>query len=190
MRRSCAVAMILILSGCAGSAPELDAETVQLRLPGFTATAPAARGWILAPGTAEAQAAVRSMGDTRTLVAFASEEDLRDLSGADTEGALDRAVQEVRTSYEGGRHRLRSFEEEEAGQGCRGYRVTAEDTGVPDLAGRLYVLTARGKVCLIAARSLLARVEYSDRRVEDKPPLPSFEQEAEAFLDSLFVPGV
>jgi len=38
-------------------------------------------------------------------------------------------------------------------------------------------------------RNLVARLEYSDRRVEDEPPLPSFEQEAEQFLESLRVAG-
>lgn len=189
MRPLFVAATILVLSACAGSAPKLNAEAVQLRLPSFTATAPAARGWILTPGTPDTQAAVRSMGDTRTLVAFASEGDLRELAGPESEGALQRALQEIRTSYEGGRHKLRSFDEEEAEGGCRVYRLTAEDAGVPDPAGRLYVVTARGKVCVVPERSLVARLEYSDRRVEDEPPLPSFDREAEAFLESLSVPG-
>jgi hypothetical protein len=129
------------------------------------------------------------MGDTRTLVAFASEEDVRDLAGAESAGALERAVEEVRASYEGGRHRLLSFDAEDAKDGCRLYRLTAEDAGVPDPAGRLYVVTARGMVCVIPERGLAARLEYSDRRVETEPPLPSFEEEAAAFLESLSAKG-
>lgn len=190
MLRLLPVALAALLSACAGIERAPDAEPVALRLPGFSATAPAARGWILTPGTATAQAAVRSVEENRTLVAFASEEDLRELAGAQSGSALDKAVAEIRASYEGGRHRLRSFEAETADAGCRSYRLTAEDAGVPDRAGRLYIVTARGKVCVLPERNLVARLEYSDRRVEDEPPLPTFEQEAEAFLESLSVPGV
>jgi hypothetical protein len=190
MRSVVLIALAALLSACAGVERDPGAASVALRLPSFTATAPAAKGWILTPGTATARAAVRSVGDNRTLVAFASEEDLRDLAGAENEGALDEAVAEIRTSYEGGRHRLRSFEQDDAVEGCREYRLVAEDAGVPDRAGRLYVVTARGKVCVVPERNLVARIEYSDRRVEDEPSLPSFEQEAEAFLESLSVPGV
>ena len=189
MRSVLLIALAALLSACAGIERDPEAVSVALQMPGFTATAPAAKGWILTPGTATARAAVRSVGDNRTLVAFASEEDLRELAGAESEGALDKAVSEIRTSYEGGRHRLRSFEQDDADEGCRKYRLTAEDAGVPDRAGRLYVVTARGKVCVVPERNLVARLEYSDRRVEDEPPLPAFEQEAEAFLDSLSVVG-
>ena len=190
MRFILLIALTVLLSACSSAERDPGAATVALRLPNFTATAPAARGWIMTPGTARAQAAVRSVGDNRTLVAFASEEDLRELAGAESEGALEKAVAEIRTSYEGGRHRLRSFEQDDADEGCREYRVMAEDAGVPDRAGRLYVVTAKGKVCVVPERNLVARLEYSDRRVENEPPLPEFEQEAEAFLESLSVPGV
>ena len=46
-------------------------------------------------------------------------------------------MQEIRASYAGGRHRLRSFDSADAQDGCRGYRLSAEDAGVPDRAGRL-----------------------------------------------------
>jgi hypothetical protein len=189
MRFAFLIALGALLSACAGLERDPGAATVALRLPGFTATAPAARGWIMTPGTATAQAAVRSVGDNRTLVAFASEEDLRELAGAQSGGALDKALAEIRRSYESGRHRLRSFEQGDADEGCREYRLTAEDSSVPDRAGRLYVVTALGKVCVLPERNLVARLEYSDRRVEDEPPLPAFEQEAGAFLDSLSVAG-
>ena len=72
MLRLLPVALAALLSACAGIERTPDAEPVALRLPGFSATAPAARGWILTPGTATAQAAVRSVEENRTLVAFAS----------------------------------------------------------------------------------------------------------------------
>ena len=109
--------LAVLLSACAGAEREPGAEPVALRLPSFTATAPSARGWIRIPGTAMTQAAVRSVGDTRTLVAFASEEDLRKLAGTESEAALETALAEIRTSYAEGRHRLRSFEEASAGAG-------------------------------------------------------------------------
>jgi hypothetical protein len=111
MRFAFLIALGALLSACAGLDRDPGAATVALRLPGFTATAPAARGWIMTPGTATAQAAVRSVGDNRTLVAFASEEDLRELGGTQSGGALDKALAEIRRSYDGGRHRLRSFEQ-------------------------------------------------------------------------------
>jgi hypothetical protein len=132
---------------------------------------------------------VRSVGETRTLVAFASEEDLRELAGRRSDAALDRAMQEIRASYAGGRHRLRSFDSADAQDGCRGYRLSAEDAGVPDRAGRLYIVTAVGKVCARPEGNFVARLEYSDRRVENEPTLPSFDKEAEAFLDSLRMAG-
>jgi hypothetical protein len=190
MRAVFVTLLVGVLSACASGGRAPDEAAVALRLPSFTATAPPARGWILTPGTAMAQAAVRSVGDTRTLVAFASEGDLQELTGADSVGALDRALGDIRASYGGGRHRLLSFQHEDAETGCRGYRAVAEDTAVPDRAGRLYVVTARGKVCVLPERNIVARLEYSDRRVEDAPPLPEFEQEAKAFLESLSVPGV
>ena len=189
MRRLLPLLVAAVLPGCADLGGPPNAEPVALTLPSFTATAPAATGWILTPGTTQAQAAVRSVGETRTLVAFASEEDMRALAGGGSDAALDRAAQEIRASYEGGRHRLRSFDITDAQDGCRAYRVTAEDAGVPDRTGRLYVVTAVGKVCVRPERNLVARLEYSDRRVEDEPPLPSFEQEAEQFLESLRVAG-
>jgi hypothetical protein len=185
-----ALLCLLALSACATGPSRPQAQAVALRLPGFSAEAPPAPGWILTPGTASAQAAVRSLGDSRTLVAYASEEDLRALAGAAPDTALDRAIAEIRATYEEGRHRLRSFEQEQAEDGCRGYRLTAEDAGVPDRAGRLYLVTARGKVCVVAERNLVARLEYSDRRVETEPPLSSFDEEAEAFLGSLAVPDI
>jgi hypothetical protein len=175
------------LSACAAGSPRPQPQAVSLRLPGFSAEAPAAPGWILTPGSSSAQAAVRSLGDSRTLVAYASEEGLRERAGGKMEEALDRALADIRAGYESGRHRLRSFETGEEDAGCREYRLTSEDAGVPDRAGRLYVVTARGKVCVIAERNLVARLEYSDRRVESEPPLPSFDEEAEAFLASLAV---
>lgn len=189
MRTLLPLLLAAVLSSCASVGRPPEAEPVALTLPSFTATAPAAPGWIRTPGTVQAQAAVRPVGETRTVVAFASEEDVRERAGPDGDAALDRALQEIRASYEGGRHRLRSFEAADAEDGCRAYRATAEDAGVPDRAGRLYVVTAVGTVCVRPERNLLARLEYSDRRLEDESPLPSFEREAAAFLASLRVAG-
>ncbi len=180
------VAMAVLLSACFGAAPVPESRPVFLMLPSFTATAPTATAWILTPGTAWAQAAVRPIGETRTVTAFASEERASS-PGANEELELDRAVGEIRAGYDGGRHRLQSFREEPDAPSCRNYRLTAEDFGVPDRQGRIYLVTARGKVCLYPERALLARLEYSDRRLPDQPPLPSFEEEADAFLKSLSV---
>ena len=126
---------LVALSACAAGSSRPQPQAVPLRLPSFSAEAPPAPGWILTPGSPSAQAAVRSLGDSRTLVAYASEQDLRELTGGAPDLALDRALAGIRAGYEGGRHRLRSFAQEQAGEGCRKYRLTAEDAGVPDRAG-------------------------------------------------------
>jgi hypothetical protein len=186
MRSTIAFALAALLSACAAQSPSPRAEAVTLRLPGFTATTPAAPRWIVTPGGGEAQAAVRRIGESRTVTAFASQEGLT--AGTPAE-ALDRAIAEIRFGYDSGRHRLRAFESSVEGERCRNYRLTAEDAGVPGGADRLYIVMARGSVCVIDDRHLLARLEYSDRHVEGEPPLSSFEDEAAAFLRSLPAPG-
>ncbi|HXV22975.1 MAG TPA: hypothetical protein VED46_01835 [Alphaproteobacteria bacterium] len=176
----------LLLSACIGAQPEPIARPVPLVLPSFTVTAPAAPAWILTPGTARTQAAVRPIGESRTVVAFAGEEELTK-PAENVEAELDRAVDEIRAGYDGGRHRLYAFSEAPDAPNCRNYRLTAEDSGVPDRQGRIYLVTALGRVCLYPELALLARLEYSDRRLPDEPPLPSFDEEAEAFLGSLSV---
>lgn len=177
-------ALAALLWACSGLDPTPTAETVSLQLSSVSAVAPAAPGWILAPGTAQVQAAVRSIGDTRTIVAFAGEE----THDAGLPAAmLDRAVAQVRADYAGGRHRLLDFAETPGGQECRGYRLTAEDAGVPGGAERLYLISARGRLCAYPERGRIVRLEYSERRLPEEPPLVSFEAEAQAFLGSLSV---
>jgi hypothetical protein len=186
MRPIIALALAALLSACAGSSPAPRAEAVTLRLADIIATTPAAPSWIVTPGGSDAQAAVRRIGETRTVTAFASQEGL----SAGTPGeTLDRAIGDIRSGYDSGRHRLRAFESSEEAKGCRGYALTAEDAGVPGAAERVYIVTARGRVCVLNGSGLLARLEYSDRHVEGEPPLPSFEGEAMEFLESLSAPG-
>ena len=186
MRPTISLALAALLSACAGQSPGTRAESIALRLPGFSATAPAAPRWIVTPGGSDAQAAVRRIGETRTVTAFASQEGLSARTPGET---LDKAIGEIRSGYDSGRHRLRAFESAEEKQGCRGYVLTAEDAGVPGSGARLYIVTARGKVCLLEGGDLLARLEYSERHVEGEASLPSFEDEAAAFLQSLSAPG-
>ena len=189
MRPTIVIALAALLCACASQSPPPEAEAVTLRLPGFTATAPPAPRWIATPGIAQALAAVRAVGESRTVTAFASEADLRDIGGAHPDVALERAIAEIRSGYDGGRHRLLRFDEAPDADGCRSYALSAEDTGVPDRAGRLYVVDARGRICVFPEQNLVARVEYSDRHLPQESPIPSFEGEAKAFLQSLSVPG-
>ncbi len=179
-------ALATLLWACSGLDPTPTAETVSLRLPGVSATAPAAPDWILAPGSAQVQAAVRSIGDTRTVVAFVGEE-VAPTDPSTPAAILDCAVAGVRAGYAGGRHRLLDFTESPDGQECRGYRLTAEDAGVPGGADRLYLVSARGRLCADAERDRIIRLEYSERRLSEEPLLASFEAEAEEFLRSLTV---
>jgi hypothetical protein len=186
MRSMIAFALAALLSACAVGSQSPRAEAVTLRLPGFTATTPAAPRWIVTPGGGEAQAAVRRIGESRTVTAFASQEGLT--AGKPAE-ALDHAIAEIRFGYDSGRHRLRAFESSVEGERCRNYRLTAEDAGVPGGADRHYIVLARGRVCVVNGHQLLARLEYNDRHVEGEPPLASFEEEAATFLQSLSAPG-
>ena len=186
MRSTIAFALSALLSACAVGSPSPRAEAVALRLASVTATTPAAPRWIVTPGGSDARAAVRRIGESRTVTAFASQEGLT--AGTPAE-ALDRAIAEIRFAYDSGRHRLRAFESSAEGERCRNYRLTAEDAGVPGGADRRYIVLARGRVCVVDGHQLLARLEYNDRHVEGEPPLASFEEEAATFLQSLSAPG-
>jgi YVTN family beta-propeller protein len=189
-----ALALLSACSSTPGLTP-VDGSPQRMQLDGFSIAPPRGEYWFTTPATARDTVWRTVAGFVKrppqqpagsAVWATAAVANLQDTPFQGPDQLLEHLVRNRETELKSPRFRLVDFKTAAGpSSGCRRYDAVAEDRGVSDFPGQVFMLTVHHTICLHPnVPTLAVNMAYAERRPQALAPAP-LDPEGEPFLRSL-----